>query len=258
MTPGSTQPASTQSGPVKSEKTVDDLLKLDPSLWRGRCRGSASEEAIDSGFEELNAILPTGGWPVKSVIELVVDEWGNGELQVLLPLMRYLSQQKSHLALVAPPYLPYAPALHNAGIALEHLAIIDNRVAAKDKWWCAEKMLRHGDCGLVLVWPERKHIRTWSSQVRRLQVAATMGGNLGIIFNRGEPADTPVSLRLKLSYCQQGISVKVLKSRFSWQQGSTIIPGIIPHAASQDISHNISHDISRAVPEAVQQDIFES
>ena len=213
------------------ENVIDELVRENPALWRGRSRNPVSEDALDSGFDELNAILPTGGWPLKSVIELVVDEWGNGELQVLLPLMRYLGQQ-AQLALVAPPYLPYAPALHMAGIALDHLLIVDRKIPAKDKWWCAEKMLRHGDCGLVLVWPERRHVRTWASQVRRLQVAATMGNNIGVIFNRGKPADTPVSLRLKLGYCENGISVQILKSRFSWQRGSAVIPWPVSRDAS--------------------------
>jgi len=205
------------------ETIIDELVRENPALWRGRSRNPVSADTLDSGFDELNAILPGEGWPLKSVIELVVDEWGNGELQVLLPLMRYLSQQ-AQLALVAPPYLPYAPALHMAGITLDHLLIIDRKVPARDKWWSAEKMLRHGDCRLVMVWPERRHIRTWASQVRRLQVAATMGNNIGVVFNRGAPADTPVSLRLKLGYCENGISVQILKSRFSWQRGTAVIP----------------------------------
>jgi hypothetical protein len=206
-----------------SEDVIEELIRENPALWRGQSRNPVSGDALDSGFEELNAILPTGGWPLKSVIELVVDEWGNGELQILLPLMRHLGQQ-AQLALVAPPYLPYAPALHMADIDLDHLLIVDRKIPAKDKWWCAEKMLRHGDCGLVLVWPERRHVRTWASQVRRLQVAATMGNSIGVIFNRGKPADTPITLRLKLGYCKNGISVQILKSRFSWQRGSAVIP----------------------------------
>jgi hypothetical protein len=31
-------------------------------------------------------------------------------------------------------------------------------------------------------------------------------------------------MRLKLAYCAEGIRVQVLKSRFSWKQGSVVIP----------------------------------
>ncbi len=222
-------------------KDIDALLKIDPSLWRGHAGNTVRGETIDSGFPDLNALLPTAGWPLQCVIELVVDQWGSGELQVLVPLMRQLGQKKwslesqgqkdldqknqgQKIAFIAPPYLPYAPAFHNAGIDLNNLVIVDSDIPAKDKWWCAEKMLRHSDCGLVLVWPDRRYIRTWASQIRRLQVATTMANNLCMVFNCGKPVDTPVSLRLKLGYCHSGISVQIMKSRLSWQKGSTIIP----------------------------------
>lgn len=208
---------------VRSATEIDALLQIDRSIWRGRNHHSTALETLDSGYAELAEILPNGGWPLKSIIELVVDEWGNGELQVLLPLIIQLSQQKRQIALIAPPYIPYAPALHNAGIDLDQVVIVSNQIDAKDKWWCAEKMLRHGGCDLVMLWPEKKHIRTWSSQIRRLQVAAEMGNSLGVIFNRGRPADTPVSLRLKLKYFADDVMVEILKSRFNWNRGKTII-----------------------------------
>jgi cell division inhibitor SulA len=213
---------------------IDQLVRRSSLLWRGGSRSSVTVPSLDSGYEALNNLLPTGGWPVQSVIEIVVDEWGSGELQVLLPLMRQLSQQKSYLALVSPPYLPYAPALHNAGIVLNQLVIIDQQVNAQDRWWSAEKILRHGDCGLVMMWPERpdehnpkaynRKAYKWGNHIRRLQVAAEAGNSTAFIFRRGRPVETPVSMRLKLAYCAEGIRVQVLKSRFSWKQGSVVIP----------------------------------
>ena len=218
---------------VNAGETMDlhQLIRETPCLWKGRSDESVSQPEkgfLDTGFEELNALLPTGGWPVKSIIEIVVDDWGNGELQVLLPVMRELSQQKTYLSLVSPPYLPYAPTLHNAGIALNQLVIIDNAVSAKEKWWGAEKILQHGDCGLVMIWPERPDAQQWSGYIRRLQRAAEMGNSTGIILYRGKPVDTPASLRLKLGYCDAGINVRILKSRFGWDHGSALIPHVFP------------------------------
>jgi cell division inhibitor SulA len=164
--------------------------------------------------------LPAGGWPLQSVVELVVDDWGSGELQLLLPLMRDLSGQGSRLAMIGPPYLPYALALEDAGIDLDCLVVIDNQVSNDNRWWCAEKLLHHDQCRLVLVWPQYSR----ADQVRRLLLAAAAGNSLGVIFSRDNPVDTPVSLRLKAEYCGQGIFVEVLKSRFSWLRGSAVIP----------------------------------
>ena len=202
-----------------SRTDLAQLLRETPYLWRGGERGPISRETMDSGHAALNELLP-GGWPRKSVIEIVVDEWGSGELQVLLPLMADLSCNRSRLSLVCPPYLPYAPALHNAGIALDRLVIVDSSVSDGDRWWCAEKILRHPECGLMMVWPERPR----PESVRRLQSAAEAGNSTGVIFHRGEPVDTAVSLRLKTHYCPEGISVSLLKSRYSWHRGSVIIP----------------------------------
>ena len=196
-----------------------DKLLANPRVWRGRDQ-ARQRTGLASGYPELDKYLPGGGWPLRSVIEIVVDEWGSGELQVLLPLMAELSRRRSRLSLVSPPYLPYAPALHNAGISLDRLVIIDNAIPADDRWWCAEKILRHPECGLMLVWPGRPR----ANQVRRLQAAAESGNSTGVIFHRGEPVDTPVSLRLKTCYDGGELSVSLLKSRYSWQRGTVTIP----------------------------------
>jgi cell division inhibitor SulA len=212
---------------MRPGETVDihELIRDVPNLWRGRGSQKSEEmESLDTGFDELNDLLPTGGWPLKSIVEIVVDDWGNGELQVLLPVMRELSQQKAYVSLVSPPFMPYAPAFHNAGIALNQLVIIDQQVSSKDKWWSAEKILRHGDCGLVMVWPNRPEANHWSGPIRRLQAAAEEGNSVGIILYRGKPVSTPASLRIKLGYCPDGIEVEILKSRYSWKQGSVTIP----------------------------------
>ena len=213
-------PDTPETGRHDQKRNLEQLLRETPNLWRGGEQGPVSREALDSGYESLNHILPGGGWPQRSVIEIVVDEWGSGELQVLLPLMADLSRRRSRLSLVSPPYLPYAPALHNAGISLDRLVIIDSAISADDRWWCAEKILRHPECGLMLVWPQRP----LASQVRRLQAAAESGNSTGVIFHRGEPVDTPVSLRLKTCYDEGGISASLLKSRYSWQRGAVTIP----------------------------------
>ena len=212
MTAGSVKPFSAD--------VIENLVRENPGLWRGRSRTAAAGNSLDSGIERLNALLPAGGWPLQSVVELVVDDWGSGELQLLLPLMRDLSGQGSRLAMIGPPYLPYARALEDAGIDLDCLVVVDNQVSNDNRWWCAEKLLHHDQCRLVLVWPQYSR----ADQVRRLLLAAAAGNSLGVIFSRDNPVDTPVSLRLKAEYCEQGIFVEVLKSRFSWLRGSAVIP----------------------------------
>jgi len=215
---------------------LENLIRENPALWRGRGpqgRGHPSnaqrpgENTVDTGYEALNKLLPNGGWPLRAVVELNVDAWGNGELQLLLPLIRRLTTDQTRVAMVAPPYQPYAPALIQAGVSLPYLVVVDSgddanqNACKKNTWWCAEKLLRHADCGLVLVWPRP----TNPVQVRRLQLAADASNSLGVILHCGISVDTPVGLRLKVARCDQGVSVSLTKSRYGWcQQGTVVLP----------------------------------
>lgn len=201
---------------------LDQIIRETPALWRG-CGGQPERpgaNAVDSGFTDLNALLPTGGWPLRALIELNVATWGSGELQLLLPLMARLTQDQIRVAMVAPPYQPYAPALVQAGIALSYLVVVDvEEKSNRDIWWSAEKLLRHPDCGLVLLWPSVPH----PAQIRRLQLAADAANNIGVVLRCGRSVDTPVALRLKVSRCAGGIQAKLTKSRFGWRQHGAVV-----------------------------------
>ncbi len=214
---------------MSDQAALEQLIKKTPALWRGRSRRHErpGEHVVDTGFAALNGLLPGGGWPLRAVIEFNVEAWGNGELQLLLPLMARLSQGQSRVAMIMPPYQPYAPALIQAGIALPYLVVVDTGTveshSTKDIWWSAEKLLRHVDCGLVLLWPARQN----QAEVRRLQLAADAANSIGVIFRCGRPVDTPVSLRLKVSRCVEGVRVELTKSRFGWcQQGAVVLPQV--------------------------------
>lgn len=207
---------------AKKYAQLDALLKQQPLLWKASEQHTEYQytetEGLDTGFVELNQLLKTGGWPRSSLIEIQVDEWGQGELQLLLPMMATLSQQKKQLAWIAPPYTPYAPALHAAGIDLDYLLIIEQSEPA-DIAWAAEKCLRHAAAALVIFCLPLADAR----HIRRLQVAANTGGNIGVLLHCGAVRQTPVPLRLKTHYVTQGLCVEVLKSRFGREQGKQVI-----------------------------------
>ncbi len=119
------------------------------------------------------------------------------------------------------------------GIELGYLLVVDmpgchensnqkqRQVSHKDIWWTAEKLLRHQEFGLVLVWPQRPD----PTQVRRLQLAADASNSIGIMMTAGRSADTPVGLRLAVARSSAGVSVELLKSRYGWrQQGKVLLP----------------------------------
>jgi len=81
--------------------TVEALLKH-PALWKGR-QQHEKRETFATGYTPLNAALPSGGWPVGALTELMVAHEGVGEFTLLLPALAALTQQQQWIALVAPP-----------------------------------------------------------------------------------------------------------------------------------------------------------
>ncbi|BBA36885.1 uncharacterized protein sS8_4962 [Methylocaldum marinum] len=195
---------------MNGRKELDELLRTMPRVWRGRRPQANEGAAIPTGFQALDRALPEEGWPFPALMEIAVPAWGIGELQLLLPAMRYVQESGKRLAWIAPPYLPYAPALADAGIDLNRLLLLDKLSNDKDIWWSAEKLLRSTACGMVLAWPRKL---SPFAVLRRLQLAATEGRCLGILLLTALPADTPAALRLRLEAGEQGLWVHILKAR---------------------------------------------
>jgi cell division inhibitor SulA len=162
-------------------------------LWpaAGQAVGRPGES---TGHDALDAALPGGGWPPASLLELLLPMDGVGELRLLLPTLVRLARQGRNLLMVAPPYVPYAPALAAAGLDLARLRVV--RAEGRDALWAAEQGLRSGACGAVLCWPRGADDRA----LRRLSVAAEQGDALGFAFRplRALEQPSPAALRLEL------------------------------------------------------------
>ncbi|MCG5537002.1 translesion DNA synthesis-associated protein ImuA [Halorhodospira sp. 9622] len=160
-----------------SEAALQPLLN-DPRIWRpGRRAETARQPALGTGYPELDAALPDGGWPLGTVTEIFHEQPAIGELQLILPSLAALSRRRQWLALVAPPYIPYAPGLAHAGLDLSRVLLIHPR-AHEEHLWAMEQALRSGTCGAVVGWP-RQADRT---ALRRLQLAAETGESWAALF----------------------------------------------------------------------------
>ncbi len=173
----------------------------------GRNGAQAGEHARpvaqSTGFAELDAVLPGGGWPVGAITELMPEVMGIGELSLLMPALAQLCRAGRHVAWIAPPCLPYPPALIRHGIALEQLLLIQTR-DARSALWAAEQALRCPAIGAVLAWPDNVDDR----QLRRLQLAAESGGSCGLLYRSPSCAQehSPAALRLLLRASAVGAS----------------------------------------------------
>ncbi len=195
-------------------------------IWRGgehslRDRTAAAARAAASGHPALDAQLPGGGWPLGALTELLLQQHGIGELQLLLPALAALSHEDRWLIWVNPPHLPYAPALTQSGIDLSRLLLVRHDNTAQ-QLWAIEQSLRSGTCGAVLGWLGEPDNCT----LRRLQLAAETGHAMGLLFRPGTAAgqSSPAALRLQLEPSADGLLVHILKRRGGWSSRPIMIP----------------------------------
>ncbi len=186
-------------------RSLEALLES-RQVWRGQPAPRAPSNQ-PTGFSALDQALPDGGWPETGLIELLLPADGVGELRLLWPTLARLSQADGMIALIAPPYLPYAPAWANAGIRLQRLQII--RADPRDALWAAEQCLRSAACSAVLCWPQRVDDRA----LRRLQVAAETGQCLGFAMRPLKAAANPSPAALRIAIDPDPAQLRVLKCR---------------------------------------------
>ncbi len=182
-------------------------------LWKADQLSTAGVRALPSRFAALDAELPGGGWPIGMLTELITRHAGVGELRLLIPLLRQLTVERKIVILLAPPLVPYAPALASFGVDLNYLIVIQAANAA-DRLWAVEQTLKSTSFGALLAWLPQT--RTRPEHLRRMQLAAQSSRGPVFLF-RPLPAQfesSPAPLRLLLlPRPQQTLSVQLLKRR---------------------------------------------
>jgi hypothetical protein len=187
-----------------------DTLLAARTLWHAGRSAAIAADGEPTGHDALDALLPQGGWPRRSLTELLLPADGVGELALLLPTLARMTQAGSTVAVIAPPYIPYAPAWQAAGVDLSLLEIVD--AAPRDALWAFEQCLRSGACAAVLGWP----VQADGPALRRLQVAADSGECLGFALRDRRHAANPSAAALRLeavSDAQGGSTWQVRKCR---------------------------------------------
>ena len=100
-------------------------------VWRARA--GVRQPGITTGIAALDQLLPDG-WPRGALTEILSSRPGIGECSLLLPALSRLCDGRRWLALIAPPYIPYAPALAAAGIDISRVLMIHPRSEAEILW----------------------------------------------------------------------------------------------------------------------------
>jgi cell division inhibitor SulA len=174
---------------------------LDQAVWRANQWGAVGgAHGVPSHFSALDAELPDRGWPQRVLVELLLPSFGIGELRLLLPVLAQATRERKPVMLIAPPAMPYAPALAAGGVALEHLLLVQPRTE-RDTLWTIEQALKSGSLSIVLAWLPEKHRGLPNDRLRRLQLAATASGGLCFVFRPDtvRVQASPAPLRIALA-----------------------------------------------------------
>lgn len=175
-------------------------------------REGVAPPAIEpSGSPELDAALPGGGWQSGTIVELMPTQTGIGELRLLMPALARITCSNRYVALISPPYIPFAPALAQHGVKLERLLVIQAQKPA-DILWAFEQTLRCKSFAAAVAWP----LTIKDREVRRLQLAAEAGRSTGFLYRPTAAAreSSPAALRLRLQANQKsGLELEILKCR---------------------------------------------
>jgi len=207
-----------------SDSTSVAPESLHPSLWRASQLARSGTRCIDTGHAALSAQLPGGGWPTGTLVDLLIQQPGIGELRLLRPALAEVARRR--VVLLQPPHPPQALALAALGVPPSQLIWLRAGQTA-DALWAAEQVLRSGSCGALLFWPGhagQNHVR--ADSLRRLHLAAQAGETLFFLMRPLAACQdaSPAPLRLALRPQAGGVEIDFVKRRGPARDASLFLP----------------------------------
>lgn len=214
---------------MSREHRLKQLLQ-NPHIWRSGQFCLSDRQVCPTGFPILDQWIG-GGWPLGVLTEFLLDVPGVGELGLVMPAMARLCpdllyQHPFHIsktvlraesnksgwgAFIAPPHIPYAPALAGHGLDISRLLVVNPDNSA-DALWVMEQALRSGIFAAVFGW--FADIDTYA--LRRLQLAAEAGMCWTSIYRPMRFASTasPAALRIHIEPDKGDTLLHILRNRY--------------------------------------------
>lgn len=194
------------------------------ALWRGHQMGSPISQVLTSGWPALDSQLPGGGWPCRSLTEVLQTCPGANEWRLFAPVLRGLAEAGRALAVVGPPWSPHLPGLQHQGLSPRQMIWVQAESTAERLWAC-EQLIRANACGALMAWlPQAR-----PEELRRLQVNAQGHDGLVLLFRPAAARQqaSPAPLRLTLSHeADWALRVSVFKRRGAPHLGELRLPSV--------------------------------
>ena len=175
--------------------------------------GGVMGPCVSTGYADLDASLPGGGWPQGNLVDLLLAQPGIGEMRLLRPVLQQVLAKQADacpVILLNPPYEPNAICWAKWQLPTDRLLLIRAH-KPKDSAWIAEQVLRSNHCAALLCWldPIRQ------ADLRRLHLLAQGTDSLFLTFRPMTTMDqtSPAPLRLSLHAIFDGLEISVFKRR---------------------------------------------
>lgn len=173
-----------------------DQITVPDAVWRGTDLGEAVVRACGTGWSELDRELPGGGWPARSLTEILSPQPSLLEFRLGGGALRHATAAGKQVVLVGAPKRPHAPGLLREGLAAHQVIWIEADQPAQ-RMWVVEQLVKSNAAGAIVAWlPQAR-----AEQIRRLQIAA-LGCDAPVFLCRPESArgeSSAAPLRLQAS-----------------------------------------------------------
>lgn len=195
--------------PTNNEQLNRALARVD--VWRGFKLAEQMHlvKAQSTGFSALDNHLRSGGWPGDGLIDIALQHYGS-EWLVWLPWLQTQMHAGHTVALINPPWLPYAASLVQAGVILDQLLIVTPQNNAQ---WLASwrDIAKANVCTGVLAWAQ-------TLSYPELRKCHLLAGDTQGVFAVHRPwlsqrQSSPATLRLALSWQQRQLHCQLLKQK---------------------------------------------
>jgi len=216
--------------PTTVEQPVDEVAPaglprhVEAAVWRGTELGSPVTEVVHTGWEALDAELPGGGWPCRSVTEVLQPQPSVCEWRLLGPALRRIVAAGQTVVVVGPPKTPHLAGLRHAGLTDKQFVWVKAETPAH-RLWATEQLIKSNAPGALLAWlPQAR-----PEQLRRLQVCAQACEGPVILFRpvaaQNEPSAAP--LRVVATFgIDWELRIHVLKRKGPAHEGELLLPSV--------------------------------
>jgi len=194
------------------------------AIWRGDELGHTASKVSSSGWSELDAELPGGGWPLQSVTEVLAAQPSVLEWRLLGPALRLVVAGGGQVVVIGPPRHPHLPGLLHEGLDERQLVWIQAERPA-ERLWVTEQLIKSNAAGAIVSWlPQARQ-----EQLRRLQVCSQACEALVFLCRpeaaRHEASAAPLRVHASVGLDWE-LKVNVFKRRGPVHDGTLVLPSV--------------------------------